>query len=74
MSGGTDSKHYGDLALKGVLRFVPYQVNKRAGDLDRIHGTNERVRVEDYLKGICTYRRIISSLAEELQPQIRVLP
>ena len=62
MMGGTDSKHYSDLSVHGVLRFVPYMVNKRAGDLGRIHGTNERVRVADYLKGICTYRRLLELL------------
>jgi carboxypeptidase PM20D1 len=62
MSGGTDSKFYAHLSEHGVLRFVPYRINNQDGDLSRIHGTNERVRVEDYLRGICTYRRMMQLL------------
>eukprot|EP00803_Ostreobium_quekettii_P000428 evm.model.scf_2120EXC.4 EVM.evm.TU.scf_2120EXC.4 scf_2120EXC:17037-24501(+) len=56
--GVTDSKHYEHLSLGGVLRFLPLPMNLRHGDVQRIHGTDERVSVSGYLDGVCTYRRI----------------
>lgn len=59
LMGGTDSKHYAHLSLHGVLRFVPYSMNKTAGELGLIHATNERVRVADYPRAVCTYARAL---------------
>lgn len=54
--------------LEGVCclpkrRFVPYSMNKTAGDLGRIHSTNERVLAEDFTRAICTYTRMIELLS-----------
>jgi carboxypeptidase PM20D1 len=42
--GGTDSKHYGRIA-DNAFRFTPFRLGP--GDLSRIHGTDERVAVEN---------------------------
>ncbi len=64
MMGITDSRHYAHLSEHGTLRFCPFTLDKRNGDLARLHGTNERVSVEDYSKGICTYARMLQLLGE----------
>jgi carboxypeptidase PM20D1 len=55
MSGGTDSKHYGHLT-NATLRFCPYTQNAAKDDAHRVHGTNERLSVEDFGRVLCTYR------------------
>lgn len=64
MTGGTDSKHFNALTRHGVLRFTPYQLNQSAGDLGRIHGTNERVAAADFKRALCTYRRLVQLLSK----------
>ena len=44
--GGTDSKHYGEVAEQS-FRFVPLRLAPE--DLKRIHGTDERIAIESYL-------------------------
>ncbi|GIL47690.1 hypothetical protein Vafri_4452 [Volvox africanus] len=61
--GATDSKHYAALSHGGVMRFVPYAMNKTAGDLGLIHATNERVRATSFSQGVCTYLRMMQLLA-----------
>ncbi|MEL6635851.1 MAG: M20 family peptidase [Bacteroidota bacterium] len=56
MVGGTDSRHYTGLA-ENVYRFSPVQVQHR--DLPRIHGTNERLSVENYRGLIRFYAQLI---------------
>ncbi|MEW5299378.1 MAG: hypothetical protein WDW36_002401 [Sanguina aurantia] len=60
VSGGTDSKHFQQLSANGILRFVPMEMSKAAGELASIHATNERVHVDSFLRAICTYRRIVT--------------
>jgi acetylornithine deacetylase/succinyl-diaminopimelate desuccinylase-like protein len=55
MSGGTDSKHYRHLT-NSTLRFCPYSQNAAKDDAHRVHGTNERLSVEDFGRALCTYR------------------
>ena len=43
--GATDSRHYQDIA-DNTYRFVPMRLTN--ADLSRIHGTNERISVENY--------------------------
>lgn len=50
--GGTDSRHFAALT-PAVYRFVPIRVGP--GDLERFHGVNERIRVEDYAAAIRFY-------------------
>lgn len=61
--GATDSRHYESLTQHGTLRVGLFAVNKTAGDLSMVHGTDERVAVEDYVRAVCTYKRIVQLLA-----------
>ncbi|GLI59011.1 hypothetical protein VaNZ11_000835 [Volvox africanus] len=63
LMGATDSKHYAALSHGGVMRFVPYAMNKTGGDLGLIHATNERVRNTSFSQGVCTYLRMMQLLA-----------
>lgn len=54
LPGQTDSKHYDGISEFGTLRHVPYTM--RGEDLKRVHGTNERMAIEDFQRGICVYR------------------
>jgi carboxypeptidase PM20D1 len=56
LSGGTDTKHYVRLS-RNVYRFVPMRV--KAEDLARIHGTNERVGVENYGEVVRFYAQLM---------------
>ena len=47
LSGGTDTKHFQKLT-DNVYRFIPVPIT--AEDLDRVHGTNERVSVEGKIR------------------------
>ena len=54
--GGTDSKHYKDIADL-IFRFLPNKLVK--SDLDRMHGTNERISIENLRKGVIFYIRLL---------------
>lgn len=54
--GATDARYYVKLS-KNIYRFLPLPTE--AGDLSRIHGTNERVAVEDFARAIIFYRQLI---------------
>jgi carboxypeptidase PM20D1 len=54
--GGTDARHYHALS-DAVYRFLP--VRMTAEDLDRMHGTDERISVRDYEAGIRFYRQLL---------------
>lgn len=56
LGGGTDSKHYAALSRHGVLRFNPYAVTKASAKL--LHASNERLSLDNFRRGICTYQRI----------------
>ena len=56
--GATDGRHYHGLA-RTVLRFAPLTLGK--DDLARFHGNNERVAIEDYMRAIAFYERLISA-------------
>jgi carboxypeptidase PM20D1 len=58
--GATDSRQYGGYA-RDVYRFLPIRIGP--ADLDRIHGTNERVGVHDYARGVAFMRLLISDLS-----------
>jgi carboxypeptidase PM20D1 len=60
LSGGTDSKFYAHLSEHGVLRHIPITANRTAGDIHRIHGTDERVAVEDVRRAFCVYQRVVA--------------
>ena len=58
--GGTDSRHYGDVA-DGVYRFSPLWLTPE--DLPRIHGANERISVAEYIRAIQFFGKLIRNAA-----------
>lgn len=54
--GATDSRHFIPVA-NNVYRFLPVIVNK--SDIPRIHGTNERLSTENYLRMIRFYHQLL---------------
>jgi carboxypeptidase PM20D1 len=54
--GATDARHYAKLC-PSVYRFSPAPI--RGGDLERIHGTNERLSGADFAQMIKFYRQLI---------------
>jgi carboxypeptidase PM20D1 len=57
--GGTDSKHYSEIADM-ILRFIPCKIDN--SDLARMHGTNERISIENLEKGVIFYMRFIERI------------
>jgi carboxypeptidase PM20D1 len=58
--GATDARHYAGLS-PNVYRFLPIRIGP--GDLERIHGTNERIGVKDYASAVDFYARLIQNAA-----------
>jgi carboxypeptidase PM20D1 len=54
--GGTDTKHYGEIAEQ-AYRFAPMRA--RSEDLARAHGTNERIAVANYGEMIRFYATLV---------------
>jgi carboxypeptidase PM20D1 len=52
----TDSRYFADLS-KDVFRFLPVRLTPT--DLQRMHGTNERIARADYERAIRFYRQLI---------------
>ncbi len=59
MIGGTDSRYFVDLA-DGVYRFHPFWA--KPGDTDRIHGTDERIAVDNIADYVRFYERLLVGL------------
>ncbi len=57
--GATDARHFQGIA-RNQYRFLPIPMTKE--DLGRLHGPNERIAVEDYLKMISFYANLIREL------------
>ena len=60
LSGGTDTKHYQKLTST-VFRFIPVKIH--AEDLARVHGTDERVGVENYAGAVRFYAQFVRNAA-----------
>lgn len=60
--GATDSRQYGDYA-RDVYRFLPMQIGP--ADLDRVHGTNERIGIHDYARGVAFMTLLVSDLSAQ---------
>ncbi|WP_339716994.1 M20/M25/M40 family metallo-hydrolase, partial [uncultured Sneathiella sp.] len=58
MLAGSDSKHYEDIA-ENSYRFIPMRFGPE--DLARVHGTNERIIIENYAEIIQFYRRLMEN-------------
>lgn len=52
----TDARYYRELS-DNVFRFLPLRLT--AKDLDRMHGTNERLSIDEYHRAIRFYRQLI---------------
>lgn len=57
----SDTKHYATIT-KDVYRFLPILAD--AADLERIHGTNERLGVENFAKAVQYYAQLIRNACE----------
>jgi carboxypeptidase PM20D1 len=57
----TDSRHYAALS-SDIYRFAPFTV--RPEDMNRVHGTNERVSVENYAQCVRFYHQLIINSAQ----------
>ena len=53
---GSDSKHYLSLT-RAAYRFLPLRLTPQ--DLDRIHGSNERIASESFAEVIAFYAQLI---------------
>lgn len=60
MMGATDSRYFRTLT-PNVYRFTGNRIDVE--DRERIHGTNERISVKNYLAGIGFCERLMTNLA-----------
>ena len=58
----TDSRHYQDIS-KNIYRFMPITLNEH--DISMIHGKNERISKESYLKMIQFYIQFIKNIHDQ---------
>jgi len=58
--GGTDSKHFNQIA-KNTFRFIPYVINP--DNVHSFHGINERLPVSEFENSIRFYMRLIQNFA-----------
>jgi carboxypeptidase PM20D1 len=52
----TDARHYGEIS-DNIFRFLPVRMDK--DDFKRIHGTNERIGVDNYKNAVDFYIQLI---------------
>jgi carboxypeptidase PM20D1 len=60
--GATDSREYGGYA-RDVYRFLPIKLGPL--DIARIHGTDERIGVHDYARGVGFMTKLIADLSAQ---------
>ncbi|MEH7335956.1 M20 family peptidase [Neobacillus drentensis] len=63
MFAGSDARQY-DPVSKNTYRFLPVQITSE--DLNRMHGTNEHVSIENYINAIKFYVEVIREGNKEL--------
>jgi carboxypeptidase PM20D1 len=56
----TDARYYSGLS-PNVFRFLPLRLTRR--DLERMHGTDERIGIREYESAIRTYRQLVIEAA-----------
>lgn len=56
MFAGSDARHY-DIVSDNTYRFLPVHITSE--DLNRMHGTNERISVENYINAIKFYMELM---------------
>lgn len=60
VTGGTDARHFAALT-PNVYRFAPTRMTLE--DLQRVHGTNERLSVENYAEAVRFYAQLLRNAA-----------
>jgi carboxypeptidase PM20D1 len=58
--GGTDARYYAELTPR-LYRFGPFEYGRDA--LERAHGTDERIALENLVSGVRFYRRLVERTA-----------
>ena len=61
----TDARHYSGLS-GNVYRFLPLRLTP--GDLERMHGIDERIGVHEYETAIRLYRQLVLEAASDVRP------
>ena len=61
MVGGTDSRFYYEIS-DNVYRFAPFHLND--GNVNSIHGINERISKNDFESAIQFYAQLIKNSSE----------
>jgi carboxypeptidase PM20D1 len=56
VTGATDSRHYAGIS-NHIFKFIPFMTTRE--DLKRVHGTDERISIEDYEQCIRFYVQLI---------------
>ena len=56
----TDARYYSGLS-QNIFRFLPLRLTAR--DLERVHGSDERIGIREYEAGIRTYRQLVINAA-----------
>ncbi len=59
MVGASDARHTAPIAAD-AYRFGPWKIGP--GDLPRVHGTDERISIEGYLRGVRFYAQLLGGL------------
>lgn len=59
-NGATDARHYAALT-PNLYRFVAFKL--RPDELDGLHGSNERLALEEYLRGVRFYHALLRDFA-----------
>jgi carboxypeptidase PM20D1 len=62
MFAGSDARHYDEIS-ENTYRFLPVLIE--SADLERMHGTNEHISVENYLNAIKVYAEVIMEVNKE---------
>jgi carboxypeptidase PM20D1 len=60
--GATDARYYRHLS-QNIYRFTPFQLDEE--DMNRLHGTNERIRIATYHKMIQFYATLIGTMTKK---------
>ena len=54
----TDTRHYGALSSQ-IFRFIPVTLTQE--EIDTVHGTNERISLENYMNSVQFYIRLMQN-------------
>jgi carboxypeptidase PM20D1 len=66
MLASSDSRHYSGVS-RNIYRFAPIVVTSE--DMARIHGVDERVKIDDWLRGVTYYYYLIRNSNDEVMEE-----